>query len=313
MKKIIALLLALTLGMAIALPAVAETTYAADTVTFICPWDAGGSSDSTSRVMAELFAKATGAKTAVENQGGAGGTIATTEFKNSNPDGSGICLEAIGVFTLQPFTREVDYTIDDFVPVCALTREPILLLAGKDSGITSLQDIIDRGSVVYGSNGTGSLMELSEKKLFADAGVDAIGIPYDGSASTLAAMLGGHVDVVTCHPGEGMQYVESGDAIALGIFNDERDPRDFLKDVPTIKEQGYDVVMSVWKFFVMPATTPAEIIAQATEILNACAASEEFKTYCDNNNLLALDAMTAEEITAQVKAEAEVNKALLGK
>lgn len=309
MKKLFALLCALVLCLS-AVSALAD--YPAKSVTFICPWDAGGTSDSTSRVMADLFAKIGGANTAVENQGGAGGTIATTNFKNTKPDGSAICLEAIGVFTLQPFTRTVGYTLEDFVPVCSLTQEPILLLAGKGTGFTSLKDIIDRGQVVYGSNGTGSLMELSEKKLFADAGVDAIGIPYDGSATTLAALLGGHVDVCTCHPSEGMQYVESGDAIALGIFNDVRDPRDFLKDIPTIKEQGYDVVMSVWKFFIMPASTPAEILDQAKDILAQCKATDEFKTYCDNNNLLIID-YTTEEMVEKITAEAAVNKAMLGK
>lgn len=95
------------------------------------PWDAGGSSDATVRQIAELFNKATGANTAVENQAGAGGTVATTDFKNSTPDGQSICLEAIGVFTLQPFTREVGYTSDDFIPVCSLTTEPIILLAAR--------------------------------------------------------------------------------------------------------------------------------------------------------------------------------------
>ena len=310
MKKLLALLCALVLCLSVASVALAD--YPAKAVTFICPWDAGGTSDSTSRIMAELFAKNAGVNTAVENQGGAGGTIATTNFKNATADGSSICLEAIGVFTLQPFTRQVGYTLEDFVPVCSLTQEPILLLAGKDTGLTSIKDIIDRGQVVYGSNGTGSLMELSEKKLFADAGVDAIGIPYDGSATTLAALLGGHVDVCTCHPSEGMQYVESGDSVALGIFNDERDPRDFLKDIPTIKEQGYDVVMSVWKFFIMPATTPQEIIDQAKDVLSQCKASDDFKKYCDNNNLLIID-LTTEEMIEKINSEAAVNKAMLGK
>lgn len=311
MKKLLTLMLALALCM-LTFAGVAETKYPNGAVTFICPWDAGGSSDATVRQIAELFNKATGANTAVENQAGAGGTVATTDFKNSTPDGQSICLEAIGVFTLQPFTREVGYTSDDFIPVCSLTTEPIILLAGANTGITSLEDVKNRGNVIYGSNGTGSLMELSEKKLFADMGVDAIGIPYDGSATTLAALLGGHVDVVTCHPAEGMQYVESGDAVVLGIFNEERDPRDFLKDVPTMKEQGYDVSMAVWKFFVVPATTPADIVEQVTAILNECTASETFRTFCENNGLLKLD-LTTEEMIERIHSEAEVNKALLGK
>ena len=120
MKKLLTLMLALALC-TLTFAGVAETKYPNGAVTFICPWDAGGSSDATVRQIAELFNKATGANTAVENQAGAGGTVATTDFKNSTPDGQSICLEAIGVFTLQPFTREVGYTSDDFIPVYSLT------------------------------------------------------------------------------------------------------------------------------------------------------------------------------------------------
>ena len=160
------------------------------------------------------------------------------------------------------FVREVSYTIDDFIPVAALSNEPIIMIAGKDSGITSVDDLLEMDSVTYGFSGSGSLMELSQKQFFGMAGVEATGISYDGSSPTIAALLGGHIDVCTGHPGEVMQYVESGDAVAIGIFNDERDPRENLKDIPTFKEMGYDVTMSVWKFLMLPAGTPEDVVTQ---------------------------------------------------
>ena len=54
------------------------------------------------------------------------------------------------MFTLQPFVREVSYTIDDFIPVAALSNEPIIMIAGKDSGITSVDDLLEMDSVTYG-------------------------------------------------------------------------------------------------------------------------------------------------------------------
>ena len=224
----------------------------------VCPWDAGGTSDGLCRIVSEIGARDEyfGVNMVVQNSGGAGGTVATTEFKNAAPDGYTLCQEAIGVFTLQPFVREVSYTIDDFIPVAALSNEPIIMIAGKDSGITSVDDLLEMDSVTYGFSGSGSLMELSQKQFFGMAGVEATGISYDGSSPTIAALLGGHIDVCTGHPGEVMRYVESGDAVAIGIFNDERDPRENLKDIPTFKEMGYDVTMSVWKFLMLPAGTP---------------------------------------------------------
>ena len=236
--------------------------------------------------------------------------MATTEFKNAAPDGYTLCQEAIGVFTLQPFVREVSYTIDDFIPVAALSNEPIIMIAGKDSGITSVDDLLEMDSVTYGFSGSGSLMELSQKQFFGMAGVEATGISYDGSSPTIAALLGGHIDVCTGHPGEVMQYVESGDAVAIGIFNDERDPRENLKDIATFKEMGYDVTMSVWKFLMLPAGTPEDVVTKVTETLTAITETDEYKEFCDANQLLPLT-MTTEEMVERINEEAAVNQELL--
>lgn len=289
-----------------------SSDYPKSTITLVCPWDAGGTSDGLTRIIAEIGARKDyfGVNMVVQNSGGAGGTVATTEFKNTAGDGYTICQEAIGVFTLQPYVRDVDYTIGDFIPVAALSNEPIIMIAGKNSGITSLDDLLARKSVTYGFSGSGSLMELSQKQFFSMTDVDATGVSYDGSSPTLAALLGGHIDVAVGHPGEVMQYVQSGDAVAIGIFNDERDPREGIKDIPTFKEQGYDVVMSVWKFLIVPATTPQEIVDKITTTLNDITATDEYTQFCEKNNLLPLT-LTTDEMVQRINDEAAVNQALL--
>ena len=162
--------LALSLSLSLALPLAAcgdqgETgkgggstgSYPSSTITVVCPWDAGGTSDGLCRIVSEIGARDEyfGVNMVVQNSGGAGGTVATTEFKNAAPDGYTLCQEAIGVFTLQPFVREVSYTIDDFIPVAALSNEPIIMIAGKDSGITSVDDLLEMDSVTYGFSGSG--------------------------------------------------------------------------------------------------------------------------------------------------------------
>ena len=130
------------------------------------------------------------------------------------------------------------------------------------------------------------------------------------NAPSIAALLGGHIDVCTGHPGEVMQYVESGDAVAIGIFNDERDPRENLKDIPTFKEMGYDVTMSVWKFLMLPAGTPEDVVTKVTETLTAITETDEYKEFCDANQLLPLT-MTTEEMVERINEEAAVNQELL--
>lgn len=316
LKKIIASVI--TLGLLLPLTscnqAGGQGGYPKSTITIVCPWDAGGSSDGICRVVSEIGSAKDyfGVNMIVQNSGGAGGTVATSEFKNAKADGYTICQEAIGVFTIQPFVREVSYSIDDFIPVASLSEEPIIMIAGKNTGIKSLADLVAKDSVTYGFSGSGSLMELSQKRFFEMTKVNATGISYDGNSPTIAALLGGHIDVCNGHPGEVMQYIQSGDAIPLGIFGAERDPREDIKDIPTFKEQGYDVVMSVWKFMIVPKETPEDVVNVIKEKLKAVTSTEKYKEFCKANHLLPLQIDTA-EMLKRINSEAEVNKALLGK
>ena len=114
------------------------------------------------RKMVEDFMAGEGVKRIVS-----GGTTATTDFVGAATDGTAICLEAVGVFTLQPFVREVGYSIDDFTPVAGLTTEPIVMVASKNSGVKNMEELLAKGTVSYGFNGAGSLMELCQKKFFS--------------------------------------------------------------------------------------------------------------------------------------------------
>lgn len=290
--------------------AAAEVSLKGQNVTFICPWDAGGSSDAMTRKVAELFGKITGANTSVENQGGAGGTTATTDFVGAATDGTAICLEAVGVFTLQPFVREVGYSIDDFTPVAGLTTEPIVMVASKNSGVKNMEELLAKGTVSYGFNGAGSLMELCQKKFFSMTDLSATGVSYDGSSETIAAALGGHIDVAVAHPAEILQYIETGDLYPIGIFSSERDTREGLNEIPTFMEQGYDVDMAVWKFMMIPKGTSKEMTDYIIDVMDQVVKSDDFAEFCDSYTLLPTQ-QTSEEIVNRIHNEAEVNKQLL--
>lgn len=280
-------------------------------VTFICPWSAGGSSDTMTRKVAEMFAQITGANTGVENQEGAGGTTATTDFVTAPADGTAICLEAVGVFTLQPLTRQVAYSIDDFTPIVGLTTEPIVMLASKESGITSIEELASADAVSYGFNGAGSLIELCQKRFFGMTDVNATGISYDGSSEVLAALLGNHIDIGVAHPADCLQYIENGDLFPIGIFSAERDSRETLKDISTFVESGYDCDFSVWKFMIVPSGTPDDITQYLVSVMDEIVSSDEFLEFCDSYTLLPTQ-QTSEEIVERLTREMEVNRELLG-
>lgn len=280
-------------------------------ITIIVPWAAGGTSDGQIRAIADLGPKYFGVPVTVVNRDGAGGTIATTEFMTKKADGYTICLEAVGVFTTQPFMRDVKYSINDFRPVIGTTNEPIVMVASKQSGIKSADDMKALGRPInYGFSGAGSLPELSQRKLFEASGIESNAVPFDGGAPTITALLGGHIDVGAAHPGEVSQYIESGDLVPIGIFSPERDPREKYKDIPTFKEQGYDIDMSVWKFLIVPKDTPDDVVSYLTETLGNLMKDEKFVEYCNANSLI-ITGYAPEEILTKINDEAEINKALL--
>jgi tripartite-type tricarboxylate transporter receptor subunit TctC len=283
-------------------------------ITFIVPWAAGGTSDGQVRAIANLGQKYFGAACTVVNRDGAGGTIATTEFVNTKADGYTICLEACGVFTTQPFIKDnIKYSIDDFKPLIGTTVEPIIMVASKSSGIKSLDDLKKKGSTIsYGFSGAGSLPQLSQQRFFETADIKSSAVPFNGGAPTITALLGNHVDVAAAHPGEIAQYLESGDVVPLGIFSPERDPRENLKDIPTFKEQGYDIDMSVWKFLMVPKDTPDDIANYLSDTLAQIEKDPQFTKYCENNTL-AISGYQPNEILTKIKDEAAVNKELLKK
>lgn len=290
-----------------------KVEYPNKPINFIVPWSAGGTSDGQVRALAEIAQseKYFGVACNVVNRDGAGGTIATTEFKTADPDGYNICLEAVGVFTTQPFARSVKYAIEDFKPVIGTTLEPIVMVASKQSGYKSIEDMKNSSKTIsYGFSGSGSLIQLAQKKFFDDSKINAEGVPFDGSAPTITALLGGHIDIGAAHPGDLQQYIESGDLIPIGVFGEERDPREAFSEIKTFKEQGYDIDMSVWKFLVVPKDTPDEVVEKIHDTLAQVMKDEKFVDYCEANSLL-ITSYSNKEILEKIEAEAAVNKTLM--
>ena len=278
-------------------------------ISFIVPWAAGGSSDIAVRYKADLLSEQLGVTTSVVNREGAGGTIALTEAVNSDPTGYEITFFASGVFTSQPHVREVHYSLDDFHVINGLTLEPIVMVASAQSGISSLDDLLatDR-PVSFGFSGAGSLIEMSQRAMFGMAGMDNVdGVPFDGGAPTITALLGGHIDLGAAHPFEIEQHIQNGDLIPIGLFSPERDDR--YPNIPTFLEQGFDIDIGVWKGFVVPIDKPDEIVQFLYEAMREMVASERFVSFAAANHLI-IDVIGPQQAKARLQAEFEVNRAL---
>lgn len=255
------------LGLMLCFPAfsAAANAWPGSTIKILVPFSAGGGADLMARALAPEMSKFLGVAVVVENAPGGGGALAMAKLANSKPDGYTIIHTTIGPATLTPNSSDVGYTNKEFAPIAQVADVPNVIAAHKDSGFTSLKDMLKKAeteNLTYGTSGAGLTQNVQMEALFL--GLNKPGlmthVPFNGGSQAVAALLGKQVTAAVAIVPEPLPHIQNGAFVGLGITSAERDPS--LPNVPTLKEQGYDLVGGVWYGFAAPAKTPAPVIAR---------------------------------------------------
>jgi len=201
----------------------------------------------------------------VENRPGASGSIAIAATAQAAPDGYTIAVANTANLAMNPFLfANTGYdTLRDLAPLCVSARLMNALAVPEGSGITSLEQLIERakaqpGKLSYASSGAGSSPHLSAELLKHRTGIDITHVPYRGSAPAMADLIAGRVDLTIDNLPNVLAQVQAGKLRALAVTGNERDPA--MPDIPTFQEAGlpgYEVY--VWFGFVGPAALPQPI------------------------------------------------------
>jgi len=238
---------------------------------------AGTSADVTARLLADGMSKQLGAKVIVFNRPGAGGAIGYKYVASQKADGYSIVWNSNSISTtfhsgLLPF----DYHEFDAV-ARVLVESPVIAVRGESKWKTLAQLVADAKShpkgITVGNSGIGSHTHISSVALFKAAGVEAVDVPF-GAAQVVPSMLGGQVDAVLQLPAALSGYVKSGQVRLLASLTSTRDP--LLGDVPTAREQGFDVSLEAWRGIAVPKGTPKAAVAALEEAIRRTAASPDF-------------------------------------
>lgn len=288
--------------------AAAEFYVPGETVTFIVGYDAGGSTDIWARILANHLEEQTGAEFQVVNRGGAGGQIGYNAVFGAGDD----CY-TIGNLNLPSAlayvfpNSEATYTKDDFNFVATTGYSPNGLVVPADSEWQTLDDL------VADVQGDPEGYDAASDSLFGDDSVayyqlqEAADIEFnqvivDGSADKVQAALSGQIDFFGSSVSSVLPQIENEQLRMIALYAEER--YEFLPDVPTAMEQGYDIVNTNSWGVVMPPDVAEEC---RQELENHIAAVAESPEYIEENNQAGLDVrfMSAEE-TAEDIAEREV-------
>lgn len=278
----------LAIAVAIAAPAAASAadagTYPNKPISLIVAYAAGGGSDLITRIFAQYLEKELGnnAKIVVFNKPGAGGAIGFGELARAAPDGYTIGLiNTPNVLTI-PIERKSPFSWRSYDLIGNIVDDPANFAVHKDSPIKSLQDLAGfvktkPGEASVGTTGSGSDDHLAMLLFQKTVGSPMLHVPYKGSAEVRTALAGQQIVVGAVNIGEALQFAKSGTPLRnLGVMSASRSK--LAPDVPTFKEQGYDINLSSMRGIAAPKGLPANIREMLVKATERAIANPEFQS-----------------------------------
>ncbi|HSE93477.1 MAG TPA: tripartite tricarboxylate transporter substrate binding protein [Methylomirabilota bacterium] len=264
--------------------AVASTAWAqaypAKPVELTVLFGAGSAADLLARKLAEGASKDLGQPVTVVNRTGAGGAIGYNYVKGQAADGHSIVWNSNSVSTaFHAGNMKIDHTA--FSGVAQLTSEPVTVAVKADAPWKDIKELIAHakakpGAVRIGNSGRGSFTHLMAVALENRAGVKFTHVPF-GRELAVATVMGDKIEASAQLPAEIMAQVTGKQVRVLGVIGEQRVPS--LPDVPTLKENGIDLTMSLWRGVAVPKGTPEAVIARLERAFVAAARSPEFREF----------------------------------
>lgn len=238
---------------------------------------AGSSADVTARLLAEGMSRQLDAKVLVVNRPGAGGAIGYKYVASQKPDGYSLVWNSNSISTTYySGMLAFDYRAFDAV-ARVLVEAPVIAVRG-DSKWKSLAELVAEArsrpkQITVGNSGIGSHTHISAVALFKAARAEVVDVPF-GAAQVVPSLLGGQVDSVVQLPAALSGYVKTGQVRLLAALTSRRDPA--LAEVPTAREQGFDVSLEAWRGIAVPKGTPKASIAALETAIRKTAESPDF-------------------------------------
>src|SRR5271169_2457542 len=249
---------AMALGLANATGAVAQS-YPERVVQIIVPATPGSSADILGRVLADGMSAQFGKPVIVVNKPGANGVLGTADVARAIPDGYMLMHGATYSVTVQPLTdKDAGYTLKSFTPICQTFKNDQVIVVPPNSPLKTAKDIVEAakqkpGALNVGIPGISTIPHLAMIQLSQLANVEFNNVPFKGPAEEIQNVLNGQLDFaavpLTAAVGSGLSMP--------GIFAISRNPS--LPDVPTFKEQGFDVAPLSFGGLFGPAGMPADV------------------------------------------------------
>ncbi len=285
--------LAAALIVALAAMPVAAQEFPAKPVELVLPFGPGGSHDLTARAVASVAHQYLGQPLLVVLKPGGGGAVGSQQVIRAKPDGYTLLFGGTGPNTTFALVQKAPIGLDHFVPVARINHSPAVFAVRNDAPWKTLREAIDHakknpGKFSFANTGPWGAADLPMRLIAAAAGIDYNNVPHDGGGPALLAVLGGHADATFGFAPQLLPQISAGKMRALAVTGTKRLAN--MPNVPTVREEGYDVTFTMWRAALAPRGTPPPIVEKLESV---------FKKISEDRSFVALIKQLGDEVDFQ--------------
>jgi len=252
---------------------VSLTVIAADTapypnrpVRMIVPFAPGGASDTVGRIIQPAMTELLGEQVVVDNRGGAAGNIGVEVAVRATPDGYNFLLGNVGTMAINPvyYTKFPYRPLKDLIPITQVVDVPGCLVVHPSLPAKNVKELIahlkaNPGKLNYGAPAPSSANALEMTMFLNATGAKAEQIAYKGGAGpAMIGLLGNEVQMMFVTFSSAVNFAKQGRVKMLGVISPQRNPA--LPEIPTMREQGLDMVVGSWQGLFVPKGTPQPVV-----------------------------------------------------
>ncbi|HSR13864.1 MAG TPA: tripartite tricarboxylate transporter substrate binding protein [Thermodesulfobacteriota bacterium] len=275
------------LGWLVWTPAWAADDFPSKPITIVVSWSAGGGQDLVARALQPPLQEALKQSVVIVNRPGGGASIGFNSVSASDPDGYTIC-QASPSMNILKYTLKAGIDYKNFAPIIFGAYTPATILVKVDAPWKDLKEFLayakaNPGKIRIANSGYGGIFHIAAIAIEKYAQVKLTHVPYKGTAPSVPALLGGHIDAILAGFGDTQHFIKDGKMKAIGVQAPERSK--FAPNVQTFKELGMDVDMVSYYSWVAPKNTPRNRINVLFEGFKKALHTKSFEEFADSQGV----------------------------